>query len=88
MAENKNTFQTTVESLMKGMDGFVSSKQSSVSRSRSEKPSFFRWWMCLLVWVPVHSAEKKEKQRWWYRGQDAPSSVLVIQNGSTRSGQV
>lgn len=26
MAENKNTFQTTVESLMKGMDGFVSSK--------------------------------------------------------------
>ena len=26
MAENKNTFQTTVESLMKGMDSFVSSK--------------------------------------------------------------
>ena len=27
MAENnKNTFQTTVESLMKGMDGFVTSK--------------------------------------------------------------
>ena len=48
MAENKNTFQTTVESLMKGMDS-------------SEKPSFFRWWMCLLVWVPVHSAEKKRK---------------------------
>ena len=61
MAENKNTFQTTVESLMKGMDGFVSSKTVVVSQSRSEKPSFFRWWMCLLVWVPVHSAEKKRK---------------------------
>ena len=29
MAENnKNTFQTTVESLMKGMDGFVSQDSS------------------------------------------------------------
>ena len=61
MAENKNTFQTTVESLMKGMDGFVSSKTVVGEPIQVGETSFFRWWMCLLVWVPVHSAEKKRK---------------------------
>lgn len=76
MAENKNTFQTTVESLMKGMDSFVSSKTVVGEPIQVGETIILPLRMCLLVWVPVHSAEKKEKQRWWYRGQVSPSSVL------------
>ena len=70
MAENKNTFQTTVESLMKGMDSFVSSK-TVVDVSFGMGAGAF-------------CGEKKKNSGGGIGGKMSPSSVLVIQNGSTR----
>ena len=61
MAENKNTFQTTVESLMKGMDSFVSSKTVVGEPIQVGETIILPLVDVSLVWVPVHSAEKKRK---------------------------
>lgn len=71
MAENnKNTFQTTVESLMKGMDGFVSSKTVV-----GEPIQVGETIILPLVDVSFGMGAgafcgKKEKQRRRYRGKD------------------
>ena len=60
MAENKNNFDTTVASLFKGMDSFVSAK-TVVGESMT--PLFFHWSMYRLVWVPVHLRAKRKTMR-------------------------
>lgn len=68
MAENnKNTFQTTVESLMKGMDGFVSSKTVVGEPLQMGETIILPLVDVPLVWAPVHFVGKEEKQRWRYR---------------------
>ena len=86
MAENnKNTFQTTVESLMKGMDGFVSSKTVV-----GEPLQMGETIILPLVDVSfgmgagAFCGEKKKNSGGGIGGKMSPSSVLVLQNGSTR----
>lgn len=83
MAEN--TFQTTVDSLMKGMDGFVSSK-TVVGEAIHIGDTI------ILPLVDVSFGmgagaflgEKKKNSGGGVGGKISPSAVLVIQNGSTR----
>lgn len=83
MAEN--TFQTTVESLVKGMDGFVSSKTVV-----GEAIHIGETIILPLVDVSfgmgagAFIGEKKKNSGGGVGGKISPSSVLVIQNGSTR----
>lgn len=83
MAES--TFQTTVDSLMKGMDGFVSSK-TVVGEAIHIGDTI------ILPLVDVSFGmgagafigEKKKNSGGGIGGKISPSAVLVIQNGSTR----
>lgn len=83
MAES--TFQTTVDSLMKGMDGFVSSK-TVVGEAIHIGDTI------ILPLVDVSFGmgagafigEKKKNSGGGVGGKISPSAVLVIQNGSTR----
>lgn len=85
MAENTSTFQTTVDSLMKGMDGFVSSK-TVVGEAIHIGDTI------ILPLVDVSFGmgagafigEKKKNSGGGIGGKISPSSVLVIQNGVTR----
>lgn len=85
MAENTSTFQTTVDSLMKGMDGFVSSK-TVVGEAIHIGDTI------ILPLVDVSFGmgagafigEKKKNSGGGVGGKISPSSVLVIQNGITR----
>lgn len=83
MAEN--TFQTTVDSLMKGMDGFVSSKTVV-----GEAIHIGETLILPLVDVSfgmgagAFLGEKKKNSGGGVGGKISPSAVLVIQNGSTR----
>ena len=80
MAENKNTFQTTVESLMKGMDGFVSSKTVV-----GEPIQVGETIILPLVDVSfgmgagAFCGEKKKNSGGGIGGKMSPSSVLVIE---------
>ena len=84
MAEN-STFQTTVDSLMKGMDGFVSSK-TVVGEAIHIGDTI------ILPLVDVSFGmgagaflgEKKKNSGGGVGGKISPSAVLVIQNESTR----
>ena len=79
MAENKNTFQTTVESLMKGMDGFVSSKTVV-----GEPIQVGETIILPLVDVSfgmgagAFCGEKKKNSGGGIGGKMSPSSVLVV----------
>lgn len=85
MAENKGTFQSTVESLMEGMDGFVSSK-TVVGEAIHVGDTI------ILPLVDVSFGmgagafigEKKKNSAGGVGGKISPSSVLVIQDGVTR----
>jgi uncharacterized spore protein YtfJ len=78
-------FQTTVESLMKGMDGFVSSKTVV-----GEPLQMGETIILPLVDVSfgmgagAFCGEKKKNSGGGIGGKMSPSSVLVLQNGSTR----
>lgn len=84
MAEN-NTFQTTVDSLVKGIDGFVSSKTVV-----GEAIHIGETIILPLVDVSfgmgagTFLGEKKKNSGGGVGGKISPSAVLVIQNGSTR----
>ena len=84
MAEN-NTFQTTVDSLVKGMDGFVSSKTVV-----GEAIHIGETIILPLVDVSfgmgagTFLGEKKKNSGGGVGGKISPSAVLVIQNGTTR----
>ncbi len=85
MAENNGTFQTTVDSLMKGMDGFVSSKTVV-----GEPIHIGETILVPLVDVSfgmgagAFSGEKKRNSGGGIGGKISPSAVLVLQNGVTR----
>ena len=85
MAENNGTFQTTVDSLMKGMDGFVSSKTVV-----DEAIQIGETTLVPLVDVSfgmgagAFIGEKKKNSGGGIGGKISPSAVLVIQNGVTR----
>lgn len=85
MAENNGTFQTTVDSLMKGMDGFVSSKTVV-----GEPIHIGETILVPLVDVSfgmgagAFIGEKKRKSGGGIGGKISPSAVLVLQNGVTR----
>ena len=85
MAENNGTFQTTVDSLMKGMDGFVSSKTVVGEPIHIGE----------TILVPLGDVsfgmgagafigEKKRNSGGGIGGKISPSAVLVLQNGVTR----
>ena len=82
MAENNHTFQTTVESLMKGMDGFVSSKTVVGEAIRVEDA-------VILPLVDVSFGmgagafigEKKKNSGGGIGGKISPSAVLVMKGG-------
>lgn len=84
MAEN-NTFQTTVESLMKGMDGFVSSKTVV-----GEPIQIGETIILPLVDVSfgmgagAFIGDKKKNSAGGVGGKMTPGAVLVIKNDSTR----
>ena len=85
MAENNGTFQTTVDSLMKGMDGFVSSKTVV-----GEAIQIGETTLVPLVDVSfgmgagAFIGEKKKNSGGGIGGKISPSAVLLIQNGVTR----
>lgn len=85
MAESNGTFQTTVDSLMKGMDGFVSSKTVV-----GEAIQIGETTLVPLVDVSfgmgagAFIGEKKKNSGGGIGGKISPSAVLVIQNGVTR----
>lgn len=84
MADN-HTFETTIESLMKGVDGLVSSKTVV-----GEPVTIGETIILPLVDVSfgmgagVFLGEKKKNSGGGVGGKVSPSSVLVIQNGCTR----
>ena len=85
MAENNGTFQTTVDSLMKGMDGFVSSKTVV-----GEPIHIGETILVPLVDVSfgmgagAFIGEKNRNSGGGIGGKISPSAVLVLQNGVTR----
>ena len=64
-----NSFHTTVESLFKGMDSFITTKTVVVSFG---------------VAAGAFSQEKKNNGAGGMGGKIMPSAVLVIQNGTTK----
>ena len=58
MAENKNNFDTTVASLFKGMDSFVSAK-TVVGDAVTVNDTI----ILPLVWVQVHLRAKRKTMR-------------------------
>ena len=84
MAENKNTVQTTVESLMKGMDSFVSSK-TVVGEPIQVGETIILPLMDVSFGMGAGAfCGEKKNSGGGIGGKMSPSSVLVIQNGSTR----
>lgn len=85
MAENNSTFQMTVDSLMKGMDGFVSSK-TVVGDAIHIGDTI------ILPLVDVSFGmgagafigEKKKNSAGGIGGKISPNAVLVIRDGVTR----
>lgn len=85
MSEGNNQFQTTVESLFRGMDGVVSSK-TVVGEAIHINGTI------ILPLVDVSfgigagsfSGDKKEKGMGGIGGKISPSAVIVIQNGKTK----
>lgn len=85
MAENTSTFQTTVDSLVKGMDGFISTKTVV-----GEPITIGDTILLPLVDVSFGMAagafvgEKKKNSGGGLGGKMSPCAVVVIQNGVTR----
>ena len=69
MADEKNNFKTTLESLFRGMDGVVSSKTVVGDAG---------------IGAGAFSGDKKEKGMGGIGGRMTPSAVIVIQDGKTR----
>ena len=80
-----NNLKTTVESLMKGMDGLVSSKTVVGDAVRVDN-------ITILPWIDVsfgigagsNLSDKKDKGMGGVGGKITPSAVLVIKDGTTR----
>ena len=85
MAENKNNFDTTVASLFKGMDSFVSAK-TVVGDAVTVNDTIILPLVDVSfgVGAGAFSGEKKDNGGGGMAGKMTPCAVLVIQNGSTK----
>ena len=85
MAEEKNNFKTTLESLFRGMDGVVSSK-TVVGDAIHINGTIILPLVDVScgIGAGAFSEEKKEKGMGGIGGKMSPSAVIVIQDGKTR----
>ena len=85
MAENKNNFDTTVASLFKGMDSFVSAK-TVVGDAVTVNDTIILPLVDVSfgVGAGAFAGEKKNNAGGVMTGKVSPSAVLVIQNGTSQ----
>ena len=80
-----NSFHTTVESLFKGMDSFITTKTVVGDAIHIGDTIIYHWWMFPLAWQPERSARRRKiNGAGGMGGKITPSAVLVIQNGTTK----
>ena len=85
MAEEKNNFNTTLESLFRGMDGVVSSKTVVGDAIHINGTIILPLVdVSFGIGAGAFSEEKKEKGMGGIGGKMSPSAVIVIQDGKTR----
>ena len=85
MAEEKNNFKTTLESLFRGMDGVVSSKTVVGAAIHINGTIILPLVdVSFGIGAGAFSEEKKEKGMGGIGGKMSPSAVIVIQDGKTR----
>ena len=85
MADGKNDFKTTLESLFRGMDGVVSSKTVVGDAIHINGTIILPLVdVSFGIGAGAFSAEKKEKGMGGIGGRMSPSAVIVIQDGKTR----
>ena len=86
MAENnKNSFDTTVASLFKGMDSFISAKTVVGEAVHVKDPIILP--LCAVsfgVGAGAFAGDKKNNAGGVMTAKMSPSAVLVIQNGATK----
>ena len=84
MADVKNDFKTTLESLFRGMDGVVSSK-TVVGDAIHINDTIILPLVDVSFGIGAGAfSEKKEKGMGVIGGKMSPSAVIVIQGGKTR----
>lgn len=85
MSENNNNFNTTVESLFKGMDSFITTK-TVVGDAITVGDTIILPLVDVSfgVGAGAFSGEKKNNGGGGMGGRITPSAVLVIQNGTTK----
>ena len=85
MADEKNNFKTTLESLFKGMDGVVSSK-TVVGDAIHINGTIILPLVDVSFGIGAGSfnAEKKDRAGGGIGGKITPSAVIVIQDGKTK----
>lgn len=85
MAEEKNNFKTTLESLFSGMDSVVSSKTVVGDAIHIGNTIILPLVdVSFGIGAGAFSGEKKEKGMGGIGGRITPSAVIVIQDGKTR----
>ena len=85
MAEEKNNFSSTLESLFKGMDGVVSSNTVVGDAIHINDTIILPLVdVSFGIGAGAFSGDKKEKGMGGIGGKMSPSSVIVIQGGKTR----
>ena len=85
MADAKNDFKSTLESLFRGMDGVVSSK-TVVGEAIHINGTIILPLVDVSfgIGAGAFSGEKKEKGMGGIGGKMSPSAVIVIQDGKTK----
>ncbi len=85
MAENKNDFNETVASLLKGMDSFLSAK-TVVGEAVHVNDTIILPLVDVSfgVGAGAFAGDKKNNAGGGMGGKMSPSAVLVIQNGATK----
>ena len=85
MAEEKNNFKTTLESLFRGMDGVVSSKTVVGDAIHIGGTIILPLVdVSFGIGAGAFSGENKEKGMGGIGGKMTPSAVIVIQDGKTK----
>ena len=85
MAEEKNNFKSTLESLFRGMDGVVSSKTVVGDAIHIGGTIILPLVdVSFGIGAGAFSGDKKEKGMGGIGGRMTPSAVIVIQDGKTR----
>lgn len=85
MAENNSTFQMTVDALIKGMDGFVSSKTVVGDAIHIGDTMILPLVdVSFGMGAGAFIGEKKKNSAGGIGGKISPNAALVIQNGTTR----